>query len=219
MIVSQPENAADVSILCEVVRVTLGIRATAWRIRRPGDTMDTVLLFNNTDGTGLPGAENFFITDTMQRANLTIRVFDASLNDANITCGTGNDIAVNGTFRLRIISECPPDPLYVCLTDVAAICVAPPVLIMMSDPIVVLENRAFSFNIQQSKGHPAIPTYLWTHNGILINTDTSTNPNVSVYPNIVFNPVMRTQSGNYSMRASTEGGDSTGYFILDAHCE
>ena len=110
-------------------------------------------------------------------------------------------------------------PIHALLTDVVVICVAPPVLIVMSDPIVVLENSAFTFNIQQSEGHPAVPTYQWTHNGKLINTDTSTNPNVSVYPNIVFSSVVRTQSGNYSMTASTEGGDSTGYFILDVHCE
>ena len=104
MIVSQPENTANISILCEVVRVGVGIRATTWRIRRPGDTVYTELEFSSTDGTGLPGSENFFITDTTQRAELTIRVFDASLNGANITCGAGIDIAVNGTFRLRIIS-------------------------------------------------------------------------------------------------------------------
>ena len=115
MIVSQPENAADVGILCEVVRVGVGLRGTNWRIRRPGDTMDTLLEFNLTDGTGILGSENFFLTDVYQRANLTIRVFDASLNGANISCGSGNDIAVNGTFRLRIISECSPDPLYVCM--------------------------------------------------------------------------------------------------------
>ena len=90
---------------------------------------------------------------------------------------------------------------------------------MVSDPIVELENGAFSFNIQQSEGHPAIPIYQWYHNGASINTDTSTNPNVSMYPNIVFSSVVRTQSGNYSMAASTEGGDSTGYFTLDVHCE
>ena len=112
MIVSQPENATDVSILCEVVRVGVGIRATNWRIRRPGDAVYTLLDFNGTDGTGILGSKNFFLTDTYQRANLTIRVFDASLNDANISCGAGNDIAINGTFRLRIISECSPDPLY-----------------------------------------------------------------------------------------------------------
>ena len=60
-IVSQYENANDVNMLCELVRVGVGIRATNWRIRRPGDTMDTLLEFNITDGTGLPGAENFFL--------------------------------------------------------------------------------------------------------------------------------------------------------------
>ena len=48
-----------------------------------------------------------------------------------------------------------------------------------------------------------------------INTHTSINPNVSDYPQIVFNPLLRTHSGNYSMTATTEAGNSTGYFILD----
>ena len=93
--------------------------------------------------------------------------------------------------------------------------VAPPVLAVVTKSIVQLENSAFSFNIQQSEGYPTVPTYQWFYNEEAINTTTSTNPNVSVYPEITFNPVVRTQSGNYSMTASTEGGDSTGYFILD----
>ena len=57
-------------------------------------------------------------------------------------------------------------------------------------------------------------SYQWYHNGVLINTDTSINPNVSDYPQIVFNPLLRTHSGNYSMIAT-----NTGYFILDLQCE
>ena len=72
-------------------------------------------------------------------------------------------------------------------------------------------------DIVQAPGVPLLPSYQWTHNGVLINS--TNNPNVSVYPNIVFSSVVRTQSGNYSMIASTEGGDSTGYFILDVQCE
>ena len=90
--------------------------------------------------------------------------------------------------------------------------------------MTVVENDLFRFNISESPGYPPDPsqnseratlTYQWFHDGVAINTTTSTNPNVSVYPEITFNPVVRTQSGNYSMIASTEGGDSTGYFILD----
>ena len=85
-----------------------------------------------------------------------------------------------------------------------------------SAPISVVENSPLTFtSIVQTPGYPDLPTYQWYHDGVLINTSTSTNPNVSVYPNIVFSSVTRTQSGNYSMTASTEGGDSTGYFILD----
>ena len=87
----------------------------------------------------------------------------------------------------------------------------------LSTPLIAVEGSPFSYtDIVQAPGFPLLPSYQWTHNGVLI---TSTNPNVSVYPNIVFSSVVRTQSGNYSMTASTEGGDSIGYFILDVHCK
>ena len=96
----------------------------------------------------------------------------------------------------------------------------PPVLNSVSTAEIGVENSPFSFtSTVQTPGYPDPPLYQWLHDGVLINTDTSTNPNVSVYPNIVFSSVVRTQSGNYSMTASTEGGVSTGYFILDVHCE
>ena len=92
----------------------------------------------------------------------------------------------------------------------------PPVLARQLAVMSVMENSPFSFtSIVQTPGYPDPPLYQWFHDGVAINTDTSTNPNVSVYPNIVFSSVVRTQSGNYSMTASTEGGNSTGYFILD----
>ena len=90
--------------------------------------------------------------------------------------------------------------------------------------MTVVENSPFSFNISQSLGFPPDPsqnsqratlTYQWFLNGVPINTDTSINPNVSDYPQIVFNPLLRTHFGNYSMIATTEAGNSTGYFILD----
>ena len=91
----------------------------------------------------------------------------------------------------------------------------PPVLVRLSTTLTAVEGSTFSYaEIQQTEGFPLVPSYQWFLNGQEINT-TSTNPNVFVYPNIVFSSVLRTQSGNYSMTASTEGGDSTGYFILD----
>ena len=72
--------------------------------------------------------------------------------------------------------------------------------------------------MEQSPGYPPRPSFRWYFDGLHINIS-SGNPNVSVYPQIVFNPVLRNQSGNYSMIASTEGGDSTGYFILNVHCK
>ena len=85
--------------------------------------------------------------------------------------------------------------------------------------MTAVENSAFSFSIEQSAGFPLVPSYQWFYNGEPINTDTSINPNVSDYPQIVFSSVMRTHSGNYSMIATTEAGNSTGYFILDVQCE
>ena len=94
----------------------------------------------------------------------------------------------------------------------------PPVLTTLSTPLIAVEGSPFSYmDIVQAPGVPLLPSYQWTHNGVLINS--TINLNVSVYPYIVFSSVVRTQSGNYSMIASTEGGDSTGYFILDVHCE
>ena len=88
-----------------------------------------------------------------------------------------------------------------------------------AQPVIAVENNAFSFNILQSTGDIPLPTYQWFHDGVAINTTTSTNPNVSVYPNIVFSSVVRTQSGNYSMTANTFGGDVNGYFNLSIHCK
>ena len=96
--------------------------------------------------------------------------------------------------------------------------------------MTVVENSSFSFNISQSLGYPPDPsqnsqratlTYQWFLNGFPINTDTSINPNVSDYPQIVFSSAMSNQDGiqNYSMIATTEAGSSTGYFILDVQRE
>ena len=95
--------------------------------------------------------------------------------------------------------------------------IEPPVLKVMRE-VILEENRPLSFNMEQSAGYPPVPSFQWYFNGEEISPSSS-NPNVSVYPQIVFSPVLRNQSGNYSMIASTEGGDSTGYFTLDVQCE
>ena len=93
-----------------------------------------------------------------------------------------------------------------------------PVLRTPTNTVTVIENDTFSFNMELSAGYPPVPSFLWYFNGEEISPSSS-NPNVSVYPQIVFSPVLRNQSGNYSMTASTEGGDSTGYIIINVHCE
>ena len=85
-------------------------------------------------------------------------------------------------------------------------------------PQSVVENSAFSFNIESESGYPLLPQFNWYYNNVVISP-ISNNPNISVYPYISFLSVSRSQSGNYSMIASNEGGDSTGYFILDVQCK
>ena len=108
-VIAEPENATDVSIFCHAVRDGgIGTRRNVWRISRDSDT--TLLTINSTTGEGREGSENFFVTfqtlgGISVPSNLTIRIFNKSLDMANITCGSGNDVAVNGTFILRIIGK------------------------------------------------------------------------------------------------------------------
>ena len=103
-VIAEPENTTDVSLFCHVVRDGFGTRNNVWR-------MNNVLLrFNTTTGKGIEGAENFFVTiQTLGGipvpSTLTIRVFNKSLDTANITCGAGSLVAQNGTFQLRIIGK------------------------------------------------------------------------------------------------------------------
>ena len=110
-VIAEPENATDVSLFCHVIRDGAGIRYNVWRITK--DTETNVIFFNTTTGEGRPGFENFFVTfQTFSGfpvpTNLTIRIFNKSLDMTNITCGAGSIIAINGTFQLRIIGEMSP---------------------------------------------------------------------------------------------------------------
>ena len=67
----------------------------------------------------------------------------------------------------------------------------PAVLVRQLAPISAEKNSPFTFtSIVQTPGYPDPPLYQWFHDGVLINTSTSTNPNVSVYPNIVFRHII-----------------------------
>ena len=145
---------------------------------------------------------------------LTIMSFVQSLNGTKIEC-TNLLIHLGGrrpflsSYLLVIVLLLPKLTSHLCM--LYKFITEPPVLMRSSIPLIGAEGGPFSHtDIQQSPGFPLIlPSYQWFHDGVAVNTTTSTNPNVSVYPNIVFSSVMRTQSGNYSMIASTEVGDST----------
>ena len=110
-VIAEPENATDVPIFCHAIRDGLGTRVNFWRLFTRDSVFDNTLLsFSPGTGDGRLGSENFFITfqtlgGLSVPSNLTIRVFNKSLDMANITCGSGNDIAVNGTFTLMIIGK------------------------------------------------------------------------------------------------------------------
>ena len=83
----------------------------------------------------------------------------------------------------------------------------------------MIEGYPFSLNIEQTEGFPIAPDdYEWSFDGTPISEGES-NPNISIYPVIIFTNVNRTDSGNYSITVSNEGGTSTGFFILNVLCE
>ena len=73
----------------------------------------------------------------------------------------------------------------------------------------------YSLDVEILAGFPVVPSFQWYFNGVPINSESSINPNVSVYPLIVFGSVQSSHSGNYSITVSSEGGSTTGYFIVD----
>ena len=94
-----------------------------------------------------------------------------------------------------------------------------PVLLQNSTPIAVIEGGQFSFYIEQTEGFPIAPDdYEWSFDSAPISEGGS-NPNISIYPVIIFTNVKRTDSGNYSITVYNEGGTSTGLFILNVLCE
>ena len=85
---------------------------------------------------------------------------------------------------------------------------------------ITTEGNVFSFSMQQTEGVPVeIISFQWYFNGILIITESSTSPNVTEYPFITFTNVSRTNSGNYTISVSHQGGVVNGSFHLDVQCE
>ena len=83
----------------------------------------------------------------------------------------------------------------------------------------MIEGYPLSLYIEQTEGFPIVPDdYEWSFDGTPISEGGS-NPNISIYPVIIFTNVNRTDSGNYSITVSNEGGTSTGFFILNVLCE
>ena len=83
----------------------------------------------------------------------------------------------------------------------------------------MIEGYPFSLYIEQTEGFPIVPDdYEWSFDGTSISEGGS-NPNISVYPVIIFTNVNRTDSGNYTVTVYNEGGTSTGFFILNVLCE
>ena len=107
-VIAEAENTTNVTLFCHVVRDGVGTRFNVWSLKRGSETV--FLSFNTTTGEGRDGADNFLFTfqtlgGISVPSTLTIRVFNESFDMASITCGAGVDVAVNGTFQLRIISE------------------------------------------------------------------------------------------------------------------
>ena len=107
-VIAAVENATNVTWFCEVTRDS-NLRVTYWFITKRGSDSKTYISLH-PNGTGATNFENYFATGrnvsgVLLHSNLTIRVFDGSLDMANLSCGAGNDIASNGTFILRVISE------------------------------------------------------------------------------------------------------------------
>lgn len=103
-IVSGVENAFNVSVFCELT--SDGVQTqTRWQIQRLGDAEATEIRFSFSTSQGLEIFENFFAQPPVLHTNMTIRFLNNSFERANISCFSGNSIAINGTFTVRIISK------------------------------------------------------------------------------------------------------------------
>ena len=105
-VVVEIENASNVSFYCEIRDSNNNLTQTAWQLDRQGE--ETVFfIFNQITLVAENGFDNFIIARRIETvglvfSNLTIRVFDASLDNAMLSCRTG---VIVGTYILKIISK------------------------------------------------------------------------------------------------------------------
>ena len=100
-IISAVENTENVTFFCEVTRISDGVqRQTRWFLIKDG--VETGITFT-PEGIGQAEFENYEASPEIFRTNITILVFDETLDNNQIGCGTG-DLIVS-RFDLRIISK------------------------------------------------------------------------------------------------------------------
>ena len=104
-VIAEVENASNVSLFCEIMDP--GLVRNGWEIQRTSDPMPVTIVFNTTTLVGQNDLDNFIVARRQESvglvfSNLTIRVFDTSLDNARLSCLTG---IIVGTYILRIISK------------------------------------------------------------------------------------------------------------------
>ena len=99
------ENSTNITVVCDVTLTSNDAQlVTTWRIMK-GESLD-IFVFNS-DGTGANAdSSNFYVTGELfsldtTRANLSILVFDSSLDMALLQCGSGQSFP--GEFNMRLI--------------------------------------------------------------------------------------------------------------------
>ena len=104
-VVSVTENSTNTTVFCNVTYIGNQFVAS-WRIIK-GLSVDNLAF--NSDGTGANAdSSNFYVTGELfsadtTRTNLSILVFDSSLDMTLLQCGSGQSFP--GDFNLGIISK------------------------------------------------------------------------------------------------------------------
>lgn len=107
-VVSAVEDASNVTVFCAVNQTgTMMPSFTTWRITRAGGS-SLVLGFDNDGNPDNSNSLNFRVTGTpffsgTRQSNLTIVIFDSSLDNALLECLEGTTFKAN--FSLKLISK------------------------------------------------------------------------------------------------------------------
>ena len=104
-VIAAVEGAMNIMVFCEVT-FNGDPTFTTWQITRVGELRFPLTFDINGTGTS-PNSENFMATgvpigNEISRSNLTILIFDSSLDMILLECGLANTVMAN--FTLRIIS-------------------------------------------------------------------------------------------------------------------